>query len=197
MPEELLVAVLAAGASRRLGRPKQLVELNGEPLVRRLCQTAIEAGIGPVAVVLGCRREQIAPVVADLPLQVLVNDAWDEGMASSVRTATLAALGLKVSALLLLHCDQYAVACDDLVQLRNAWRASPGSACLSRDGEHLGPPAILPAALFDRLLTLVGDTGPRAILRGETRVVEVPIPSAARDVDRPSDLAMNLNADPR
>jgi CTP:molybdopterin cytidylyltransferase MocA len=190
MPDELLVAVLAAGASRRLGRPKQLVELGGEPLIRRVCRTAIEAGIGPVAVVLGCRREEIAPAVSDLPLQVLVNDAWDEGMASSVRTATLAALGLKVQALLLLHADQYAVTRDDLVQLRAAWQASPSSACLSRDGEHLGPPAVLPEILFDRMLTLASDTGPRAILRGDTCVVEIPMPSASRDVDRPSDLAM-------
>src|SRR5687768_13394290 len=167
MPDELLIAVLAAGASRRLGRPKQLVELGSVPLVRRVCRTAVAAAIGPVAVVLGCRREQIAAVVCDLPLKVLVNDAWEEGMASSVRTATLAALDLKVAALLLLHADQYAVTSDDLVHLRSAWRASPGSACLSRDGEHLGPPAILPTTLFERMLTLAGDLGPRAILRGD------------------------------
>jgi CTP:molybdopterin cytidylyltransferase MocA len=190
MPDELLVAILAAGASRRLGRPKQLVELDGEPLVRRVCRTAIEAAVGPVAVVLGCRRQEIAPVLSDLPLKVLVNDAWDQGMSSSVRTATLAALELKVAALLLLHADQYAIGGNDLLRLRDAWRQSPGSACLSRAGEHLGPPAILPAALFERMLTLAGDTGPRAILHGDTRVLEIPMRSAALDVDRPSDLTL-------
>ncbi|HYE18440.1 MAG TPA: nucleotidyltransferase family protein [Tepidisphaeraceae bacterium] len=190
MANELLIAVLAAGASRRLGRPKQLVELDGEPLVRRACQTAIEAAVGPVVVVLGCRREEIAQVVQDVSVGVVFNDAWDEGMASSVRAATRAASDAGVAALLLLHADQYAVTRDDLVRLRDAWRASPGSACLSRDGDHLGPPAVLPAAMFPRMLTLVGDTGPRAILRGDASVVEVSMPSASRDVDRPSDLGM-------
>src|SRR5688500_15905033 len=121
MPEELLVTVLGAGASRRLGYAKQLVSIGGEPLIRRVCRTAIEAAIGPVAVVLGCRREQIEPVMKDLPLQVLVNASWDEGMASSVRTATAAALSQKASGLLLLHADQYAVTVHDLRRLRNAW----------------------------------------------------------------------------
>jgi molybdenum cofactor cytidylyltransferase len=188
MPDELLVAVLAAGASRRLGRPKQLVALGGEPLVRRACRTAVGAAIGPVAVVLGCHREEIARVVSDLPLTVLANDAWEEGLSSSVRTATRAALERGVAGLLLLHADQYAVTAEDLVHLRNAWRASPGSASLSRDGEHLGPPAILPASLFARMLKLAGDAGPRALLGGDTGVLEVAMPSASRDVDHPNDL---------
>jgi CTP:molybdopterin cytidylyltransferase MocA len=189
MPDELLIAVLAAGASRRLGRPKQLVELGGEPLVRRACRTAIGAAVGPVAVVLGCRREAIAPVVSDLPLSILTNDAWAEGMASSVRTATRAASDLGAAALLLLHADQYAVSGDDLRRLRDAWRASPGSACLSRAGDHVGPPAILPARLFPSMLTLQEDAGPRAILHGDPDIREVPMPSASLDVDRPTDLS--------
>ena len=193
MRDELLVAVLAAGASRRLGRPKQLVEVGGEALIRRVCRTAIVAAVGPVAVVLGCRRDEIVRVVSDLPLTVLVNDAWDEGMASSVRAATLAAVDLDVAAILLLHADQYAVTADDLVMLRDAWRGAAGSACLSRDGAHLGPPAVLPAALFPQMLTLTGDTGPRALLgggAGGVGVLEVPMPSASKDVDLPAHLRL-------
>jgi CTP:molybdopterin cytidylyltransferase MocA len=188
MPDELLVAILAAGASRRLGRPKQLVEVAGEPLVRRICRMAIDAAVGPTAVVLGCRRQEITPLLADLPLMILINDAWEEGMASSVRAATRAAVDLQVAALLLLHADQYALTCDDLVHLRDAWRRSPGCCCLSRDGEHFGPPAILPATRFDQMLTLSGDTGPRAILHADPRIAEIQIPGASRDIDCPSDL---------
>ncbi len=188
--DELVVAVLAAGASRRLGRPKQLVEVAGEPVVRRQCRTAIAAAIGPVAVVLGCHRERIEPVISDLPVEILMNNDWAEGMASSVRTATRFAQARKATAILLLHADQYAVTHTDLERLRDAWRASPRCACLARDGHHLGPPAILPAALFESLLALRGDTGPRVILSGEPRVTEIAVPNASSDIDRPSDLAL-------
>ena len=188
MPDELFVAILAAGASRRLGYPKQLVELNGEPLVRRQCRTALEAAVGPVALVLGCQREGVASAVSNLKIQLLTADDWAEGMAASVRTATRAAMAAGAAALLLLHCDQYALIPADLRHLRDAWAASPAAAHLSRHGDHLGPPAILPARFFPSMLTLKGDTGPRPILRGED-VREVPMPSASTDLDCSLDLA--------
>ncbi|HQY87275.1 MAG TPA: nucleotidyltransferase family protein [Tepidisphaeraceae bacterium] len=188
MPDELLIAILAAGASRRLGRPKQLVELNGETLVRRQCKTAIEARIGSVVVVLGCDHEQIAPEVSDLKLRILMNDDWREGVAASVRVSTLAAIDAGAAALLIIHCDQYAITSADLIRLHQAWQSSQTSAHLSRDGDHLGPPAILPARLFPSMLTLKGDSGPRAILRNDPDVCEVPMPFASKDVDLPDDL---------
>jgi CTP:molybdopterin cytidylyltransferase MocA len=188
MPDGLFVAILAAGASRRLGRPKQLVELNGEAMVRRQCRIAVEAAIGPVVVVLGCHHGRVAAVVSDLSVQVLVNDEWEEGLAASVRAATRAAMAADAAALLLYHCDQYAITPADLIRLRQAWTSSPSTAHLSRDGEHVGPPAILPARLFPSMLTLQGDTGPRAILRGDPDVREVPMPSASKDIDQPADV---------
>ena len=53
-----------------------------------------------------------------------------------------------------------------------------------------GPARLRPATLFERMLTLVGDTGPRALLRGDPRVFEVPMPSASKDVDLPSDVPL-------
>src|SRR5688572_29318466 len=101
MPDQLLIAILAAGASRRLGQPKQLVQLNGERLIRHQCLTALQAAIAPVAVILGCHHHQIAPTISDLNIQLILNPDWQEGLASSVRAATRAAITLRAKALLL------------------------------------------------------------------------------------------------
>lgn len=189
MNEELLVAVLAAGASRRLGRPKQLVKIAGEPLVRRQCRIALDAALGPVVLVLGCHRELVDPTVADLRIERHFNAPWQEGMASSIRAAAEHARDHQASALLLFHVDQYTLTTPDLVRVRDAWRQSPRHACLARDGEYLGPPAVLPASFFDRLLQLRGDIGARAVLAQEPTITETPVLHASYDIDEPSDLA--------
>lgn len=87
--------VLAAGGSRRLGQPKQLLELDGETLLRRTVRIAVEAGCGPVVVVLGAGAEALRLQVAGLPAEVVVNAEWEQGMGGSIR-AGLEALGLDV-----------------------------------------------------------------------------------------------------
>src|SRR5689334_4089900 len=68
LPESrVFVAILASGASRRLGQPKQLVSLEGEPLLRRQCRIAVEARIGPVAVILGCHANECDQLIEGLP----------------------------------------------------------------------------------------------------------------------------------
>ncbi|HEY0757641.1 MAG TPA: nucleotidyltransferase family protein [Acidisarcina sp.] len=85
--------VLAAGGSRRLGQPKQLLELDGEALLRRTVRIAVEAGCGRVVVVLGAGAEALRLQVAGLPAEVVVNAEWEQGMGGSIR-AGLEALGL-------------------------------------------------------------------------------------------------------
>jgi molybdenum cofactor cytidylyltransferase len=79
---DLVVCVLAAGASRRLGQSKQLVRLGGVPVMRRQCLCALSADVGRVAVVLGSDEPRHRAVLTDLPVDVIVNEAWAEGMAS-------------------------------------------------------------------------------------------------------------------
>ena len=192
----MLVAILAAGASRRLGQPKQLVSLLGEPLLRRQCKIGIQAQIGPIVVILGCHANECLRSIDDLPISKYFNDDWQDGLASSIRQAVQAAQGIDASGLLLVHADQYRVTADDLRTLHNAWSASPSSACVATYGGDFGPPVIFPKHCFDKLQQLQGDVGGRRILASlrESQLIRVPLPNALHDLDTPSQLtAMVVN----
>lgn len=179
------VFILAAGASRRLGQPKQLVRLAGEPLIRRQCRVAIEAALGEVFAILGDHADACRDALADLAVKVLFNPDWSEGLAASLRTAAATAAACNPDALLLLHVDQYALSDESLRSMVDAWRANPAHPHLARDGEHLGPPAVIPRGYFSALQMLQGDCGARRVLG---QVVEVPLPGAGTDIDDPSQL---------
>ena len=77
--------ILAAGASTRMGSPKQLIELDGRPLVVRAVEAALASPAWPVVVVLGAHAAQIRPVLARLPVLIAETPEWSEGMAASIR----------------------------------------------------------------------------------------------------------------
>jgi CTP:molybdopterin cytidylyltransferase MocA len=188
----LVVAIVAAGASRRLGKPKQLIELRGEPLLRRQCRIALEAGVGPVSVILGYRASECAATIVDLPVAHRVNENWEEGLASSVREAAQAAVAAAANGLLLFHVDQYRLEPADLVNLNAAWQSSHClNACISAHDSASGPPVIFPKHSFGDLLLLKGDTGARSVLAKlpACEVSRVSVPNAFHDLDLPSELA--------
>jgi CTP:molybdopterin cytidylyltransferase MocA len=186
---DLLVAVFAAGASRRLGRAKQLVTLGGEPLLRRQCRCALAADVGPVVAVLGFSAEQYRAVIADLPVAVSVNETWDEGLASTLRCGIRAAQ-LQGTSLLVLACDQYRIVAEDLRALYERWSLAPARVCVSRSARYAGPPAILPAQYHDQLLRLRGDSGARSLLYQPPYATpqEIMNPRASFDLDSLADL---------
>jgi molybdenum cofactor cytidylyltransferase len=190
-PSEVLVVVLAAGASRRLGTAKQLVSIGGEPMLRRQCRCALSAGIGPALVILGCEAEQHAQAIADLSIDVRVNNEWPEGMAASLRHAVDVATK-RGTATLILACDQYRITPDDLRTLHAVWRRAPWLACMSRWGEYAGPPVILPVEYYDGVRRLRGNTGARALLCETPRPVPLEVANARAqyDLDYPEDLAL-------
>ncbi len=85
--EPIAGIVLAAGEARRFGKPKQLLDWRGEPFVRAVAKTALEAGLFPVIVVTGAYHEQVEAALKDLPVQIVHNEEWQSGQASSIRVA--------------------------------------------------------------------------------------------------------------
>ena len=72
--------LLAAGESRRMGRPKQLLPVGGQPLLRHVVASLLSAPVAPFVVVLGSQATELAPVLADLPVQIVINPEWAEGI---------------------------------------------------------------------------------------------------------------------
>lgn len=182
--------VLAAGGSTRLGRPKQLLELAGEPLVRRAARAAAEAGYAPVVVVVGAAAAEVGAALAGGPFAVATNPDWSTGVASSVRRGleALAALRAGVDGVLLTTCDQPLVEAAHLAALAAALRDGLHPIAASSYGETVGVPALFSRAVFDELRALEGEHGAkRVIARDPARVVAIALPEGERDVDTEAD----------
>jgi molybdenum cofactor cytidylyltransferase len=182
------VIVLAAGASTRFGSPKQLVRLNGRPLLHLAVSRAVEVAGQAVTVVLGANAAELAPLLRHTPAAVAINRDWAEGMGSSVRVG-VARVPAAADAALLMLADQPAVTAEDLRRLVATWRRQPQCIVAAHYAGTVGVPAIFPREDFPALCALRGDAGARVLLkRGGARVVRMALQSAAIDIDTPEDL---------
>ncbi len=197
MPDLRCAAIiLAAGASTRLGQPKQLIRIGGESLLHRTARIAIEAGCSPVYVVLGFEAESMRAAVADLPLETVFNPVWQEGMGSSLRAGAQQVLQLAppAQAALLLVCDQPRLTAAHLHELleRHAAAQTMDNIAITASvyAGKTGVPAVFSAALFSELAACSGDRGARDLIRAHAAHVQaIPWPAGELDLDRPEDLS--------
>ena len=193
MNRPVAAIVLAAGASRRLGQPKQLLMLGGETLLARVIRLANEAGAAPVLAVLGAQHEKIRSAIAMNDAEVLINENWEQGIASSivegVKAINAAVPG--VSGVLILSCDQPRLAAAHLRGLIGNFNAQPEpSIAASSYAGVIGIPAIFPRLLFPDLSALSGDKGARALLnRPPCPLIAQLFEGGEVDIDLPNDLS--------
>ena len=185
------LVILAAGASRRMGSPKQLIEIDGRPLLVRAIEAALAAPVWPVVVVLGANAVAIRPVIGHLPVLVIENPAWSEGMAASIRegVATLRQFSRTLDAAVLALCDQPGFSAATVESLLAAHRATGRGIVAARYTGRLGAPALFAREHFAALTALTGEEGARDLLNADpARVAAVELPELARDLDNPADL---------
>jgi molybdenum cofactor cytidylyltransferase len=170
--------ILAAGASKRLGLPKQLLMLSGETLLERAVRVARGAECSPVIVVLGASAEVIQARCKLDDAVVMVNEDWAEGMGSSLRVGVGAVRDL--DACVVMTCDMPAVTAGHLLALMSSGEVTASSYLGKR-----GVPAYFPGETFQSLMELRGDSGAKDLLRS-ARAVE--LVGGELDVDTMEDL---------
>jgi molybdenum cofactor cytidylyltransferase len=177
--------LLAAGESKRLGEPKQLLDAGGIPLIRRLADEIV-AVCGDCAVVLGARATDMIKPLAHLRATLVVNWEWEEGMGASVRVAADFARSHVADGVLIALCDQPALDRAHVAALIAAFEAAGGQhAAASAYGGTVGVPAVFPAHQFPVLAALTGDQGARRVLRDDPGTITVDWPDGATDLDTP------------
>lgn len=184
------IIILAAGASARLGTPKQLLDFKGKHLIEHAADAALAVADGPVMVVLGGHANAIEAAIADRGVHCLVCEDWQEGMSASIRAGVLAlkTAAPALDAAVLMLCDQ-PFADASLLQRLLAQRAATGKKIIaSAYSDTLGAPMLIDSELFPDLLLLEGALGAKALLaRYPDEVDAVAFPEGAIDVDTAAD----------
>ncbi|HEX2898816.1 MAG TPA: nucleotidyltransferase family protein [Bacteroidia bacterium] len=186
------IVLLAAGGSRRMGFPKQLIEFKGKKMIQVVAERLLACGAVPTAVVLGANASAIGPALAGYGLCILQNPEWESGMAGSIRCG----VGFVESAfpdtthLLLALVDQPFVEALDYQALLAASKAFPEKVVATEYAGQVGAPMVFPRKYFPLLAGLQGDQGARAVVRGldGDAVLRIPVPAAAEDWDLPSEV---------
>ncbi len=183
--ERIALILLAAGASTRLGQPKQLLPFRGRSLLRHAAETALATLCRPVVVVLGAGAESLQTELAGMPVVVAVNSSWAEGMSSSLRAGLEAASEpAEPDALVIMLCDQPLITSAMLNQLVTTHRSKKRGIVASEYGDALGVPALFTRRHFPELRLLQGDQGARKIIvNHKYDLARIPLPEAAFDVD--------------
>jgi len=186
--------VLAAGASKRLGQPKQLLIHEGELLLARAIRMASEAGAAPVVTVLGANAPLVCATVDVAACSIpVVNRGWEEGIASSIQVGLqgLITAAPEAGGALILTCDQPRLSADHLRALIDRFATQSRTTIVASAYQGVaGVPAIFPRAAFSMLRDLRGDSGARSLLMAPPfPLVTLPFAGGEVDIDLPEDLA--------
>lgn len=185
-------AVLAAGASTRMGACKLTRPFAGSMLLERALRAARGSAAAETVVVTGAYRAPIARAAQAMGAREAFNPSWDRGQSTSVRTAARFAAAHGYDLLLVMVADQPYVEAAHLDALLRAYAAGGVHACVTQDALRRGNPCLFDRACFPLLEELDGDEGARSMLRAHPELAVRAVPADARvldDVDTPDEFA--------
>ncbi len=185
------ILILAAGASRRLGQPKQLVQFRGTSLIRRIATEAVNANVGPVTVVTGHLHDTMVKELDGLPVSTFFNEDWEEGIGASIRNGLkhIRSKNPSTNAILITMVDQPFVDAAHLQKLANVYDPARPMIIASAYAGTFGVPVLVDNHYFDMLKDLQGDEGGKKIfVQYLKNIVEIPFIQGSIDIDEEKDL---------
>lgn len=186
------IVILAAGASTRMGTPKQLLRYQERSLLRHTVEVAIASVCQPIVVVLGAYAQLIQPEISQLPVQIVENLQWNKGMSSSIEVGiqALKTSHPEVEAVILTLCDQPFISTEIIDRLALTYHSTNQPIIACEYAETLGVPALFSDRLFSELMTLNGSEGAKQIIKKHSQeVFSISFPEGATDIDTPTEYA--------
>jgi molybdenum cofactor cytidylyltransferase len=190
-PGRVGVAILAAGGSQRMGRPKQLLPFRERTLLHHAVEVAVASVCRPIVVVIGANAELIRGGLQPLPVTIAENLHWEMGIASSLRVAieTLRAFD-GLDGIVITLADLPLLTPDAVNLLVETHYHTGKDIVASEYAETYGVPLFIAKRLFDELAVLEGNQGAKHVIaRHLEEMTTVPIADAAFDIDTPADYA--------
>jgi len=195
MTESSVAAIiLAAGASKRFGQPKVLLDWHGKPLISHVVDVVLAACVRPVIVVVGAYEQAVRAALGARPVRIVVNSDWAEGKSTSVRTG-LAALPAESKAVLFVQTDMPHITPLLLDKIVARFQESGALIVEPRLGERPGNPVLFARGMFADLARVTGDRGGRPVIKkyaDRVAVVQVDDPSILQDIDTPEDYKFQM-----
>lgn len=177
--------ILAAGESRRMGQPKQLLPLGKTTILERTIDNYLNSEVHDVVVVLGYRAEEIVSLITKRPVRVAVNSAYREGMSTSI-VAGLSLISDNAQGIMFALADQPFVDSQTINRLVESFGAYDKSIIVPTYQGRRGHPVIFPIKYKEELLSLKGDIGGREIIHrhpGDVLEVAVNCEGICVDID--------------
>jgi molybdenum cofactor cytidylyltransferase len=184
------IVILAAGASTRLGKPKQLLLYQGKTLLGHAINEAANSKVDAVVVVLGKDADLFKKEIDEKKVRVAINSSWEEGMASSVCLGLDTLLNDKpyIDAVIFMVCDQPHISSSILNELIKIQQKTTKQIVTCNYGESIGPPALFHKKYFKELMKLSGDAGARKIIQQNMNdVAIISFPEGRIDIDTNED----------
>ena len=182
--------LLAAGESKRMGTPKQLLSYKGSNLIRHAATIAIKSNCHPIIVVLGANSDRISPEINDLPIQMTYNTQWQQGMSSSIATGinTLLKMNLDFAAVIIALGDQPLITERVYNCLIESYYQNKVKAVACNYSDTIGVPALFDRTLLPELLKMKQKGGAKQLLLKYSDLkFNLDLPEAAIDIDTPAD----------